>query len=54
MIFQKKQLSTEENNEIENSLEVLEIANDAKNDINESQIELGFLFLLLLCAAVGF
>jgi hypothetical protein len=37
--FKKNQLSTEEKNEIESSLEVLETANDAKNDINESQIE---------------
>ena len=37
--FKKNQLSTEEKNEIESSLKILETANDAKNDINESQIE---------------
>jgi len=37
--FKKNQLSTEEKNEIESSLKILETANDAKNEINESQIQ---------------
>ena len=34
--FKKNQLSTEEKNEIENSLEVLETANDSKKDSDQS------------------